>query len=283
MNKESKVNFPEEELAAELAALQEELGDRFAGNGTAANDSVWIFRQFHGVNVDEWETLASKHDLGHWLTLPMDGDTYPHLKHLQETLERLAYQTEHDSLTGVANRRAFDRILGIEMERARRAKSPLSLAIFDLDDFKSVNDLYGHSKGDEVLRAFAGLLKASTRPYDLAARYGGEEFALIMPGSGIVKAQRLLTRLLEEFRQVDFSTPEGDATFNVTCSVGLACYKGTAEMILEELLDLADGALYEAKQAGKDRVHVARMPLVEEVFNETLVRANEKQFLFGGK
>ena len=284
MPKENKITFPENELATELAALQKELGTKFMatddGNGA---DAVWVFRQFQGVTPEEWEALAEKHDLTQWLTLPLDGNAFPHLKQFQETLEKLAYQTEHDALTGLANRRAFDRILDIEVERSRRAKTPLSLAIFDLDNFKSINDTYGHPKGDEVLATFAKMLDDTTRRYDLAARYGGEEFALIMAGSGVVKAQRLLKRLLKEFKQVEFVSPDGREKFNVTCSVGLTCYKGSIDISAEEFLKLADDALYEAKTSGKDQVKVSKLPFVDNVPNDTLVQANEKQFLFGGK
>ena len=253
------------------------------GAGENLDQSVWVFRLIQGVSSEEWESIAARRDLGQWLSLPINGDAYPHLKRFQETLERLAYQTDHDPLTGLANRRAFDRILDIEIERSKRARTPLSLAIFDLDDFKRVNDTYGHQKGDEVLSTFARHLKATTRRYDLAARFGGEEFSLIMAGSGLVKAQRLLSRLLNEFKQIEFTTQDGDGTFHVTCSVGLTCYKGSVNITDKELIELADGALYEAKAAGKDQVKVSRLAFADNVPNETLVHANEKQFLFGGK
>jgi len=279
-----KIKFPENELAIELSALQEELGAlTVPGSDGKSSEAVWLFRLFQGVSPDTWEDLSTKHDFTQWLSLPINGDAFPHLKHFQETLERLAYQTEHDALTGLANRRAFDRVLDIEIDRSKRAKTPLSLAIFDLDNFKSINDTYGHPKGDEVLATFAKKLQATTRSYDLAARYGGEEFSLIMAGSGVVKAQRLLKRLLQEFKQIDFTAPDGKTIFNVTCSVGLTCYKGSIDIDINALLELADGALYEAKNSGKDQVKVSKLPFVDNVPNDTLVHANEKQFLFGGK
>lgn len=284
MRTDKTPKFPENELAAELSALQSELGDHFVSqNIDGSADAVWVFRQFQGVTPDEWENLSAKYDFTQWLTLPINGDAFPHLKRFQETLEKLAYQTEHDALTGLANRRAFDRTLDIEMERSKRARTPLSLAIFDLDNFKSINDTYGHPKGDEVLASFASKLQGTTRRYDLAARYGGEEFALIMAGSGLVKAQRLLKRLLMEFRAIEFTAPDGNSLFNVTCSVGLTCYKGSIDISAEAVLKLADDALYEAKTSGKDQVKVSKLPFVDNVPNDTLVHANEKQFLFGGK
>jgi diguanylate cyclase (GGDEF)-like protein len=281
MLKENMNRFPENELVEELATLQSELQMAFKPNGTTA-DAVWVFRRLEGLSPEQWDALASKHNLRQWLTLPVDGDSLPHLRQFQATLERLAYQTDHDPLTSLANRRAFDRVLDMEVERAKRSKTPLSLAIFDLDDFKRINDTYGHPTGDEVLATFAEKLKATTRRYDLAARFGGEEFALIMAGSGIVKAQRMLDRLLKDFRETVFHSPGGDE-FNVTCSVGLTCYKGVVDIETAELLQLADDALYEAKSAGKDQVKVSRLAFAENVPSDTLVHSNEKQFLFGGK
>ena len=124
MPKEKTIKFPENELASELALLQEELCgySNSCDNASDASEAVWIFRLFQGVSPEEWESLATKHDFNQWLTLPINGDAFPHLKQFQETLERLAYQTEHDALTGLANRRAFDRVLTVEMERSKRAK-----------------------------------------------------------------------------------------------------------------------------------------------------------------
>lgn len=284
MPKENRIEFPENELAQELTALQKELGNKLdLGVNGDGKSSVWVFRQFHGVTLEDWGTLSERFDLKNWLTLPLDGDAYPYLKHFQETLERLAYQTEHDALTGLANRRAFNRILDIEVERSKRSKTPLSLAIFDLDNFKQINDTYGHPKGDEVLACFAEVLKKGTRRYDLAARYGGEEFALIMAGSGLVKAQQLLERLIAQFKEIRFHSPDGDTTFTVTCSVGLTCFKGVVDHSVSDIISLADDALYEAKTSGKDQVKVSKLAFVDNVPNDTLVHANEKQFLFGGK
>ncbi|WP_187170373.1 GGDEF domain-containing protein [Salidesulfovibrio onnuriiensis] len=272
----------EHEVLMELNSLQKELCTR-ANEYCLKLDpepALCLFRLFPGISMTEWEDISRRHDLKQWLTLPIDGDAYPHLKQVQETMERLSYQTDHDPLTGLANRRAFDRILDIEIERSRRAGTSVSLAIIDLDDFKQVNDTYGHTKGDEVLVAFSRKVFQTTRRYDLAARLGGEEFALVLSGTGLVKAKRVLNRLLEEFRNKRFESPEGE-TFSVTCSVGLTCYKGTVDMDVKQLIDLADEALYKAKEQGKDQVLVSRIPDIDLVPQETLVQANEKQFLFG--
>ncbi|NDV19189.1 diguanylate cyclase [Pseudodesulfovibrio sp. JC047] len=284
MPKEKKINFSEQALVTELSELQKQLRCLYQTHQPCPEtNGICIFRLLENCSQERWNELAAKHDLRQWMTIPLEKAPFPHLENLQKTLEKLAYQTDHDPLTGVANRRAFDRILDIEIERSKRAKTPLSLAIFDLDDFKLVNDTYGHSKGDEVLTRFADHLQASTRRYDLAARFGGEEFALILAGSGVVKASQLLQRLLHEFEQIEFQSADKKKSFNVTCSVGFTCFKGAMNVTDKDLVNLADEALYEAKTAGKNQVKVSRLPFVDDVPNETLVQANEKQFLFGGK
>ncbi len=284
MNMEKIPKFHEDKLTAEMIALRDKLGNQLGFLGSdESTDAIWVFRLFQGISPEEWDSLATKYNLTGWLTLPVDGNAFPHVKHLQKTLERLTYQTDHDTLTGLANRRAFDRTLDIEIERSKRINIPLSLAIFDLDDFKSVNDTYGHPKGDEVLATFAKLLKETTRRYDLAVRYGGEEFALLMAGSSLQRAQRLLNRLLKDFRKIKFTSPDDKTHFNVTCSAGLTYYKGTEDIDSEALIKLADDALYEAKALGKNRIKVSPLPFVDNIPNETLVQAHEKQFLFGGK
>lgn len=115
------IEFPENELASELSALQQELR---SFNDDGDGPSVWVFRLFQGVTPDKWNEISARHDLRQWLSLPIDGDAFPHLKQFQHTLERLAYQTDHDPLTGLANRRAFDRVLDMEMERSKRASTP---------------------------------------------------------------------------------------------------------------------------------------------------------------
>ncbi|WP_243546257.1 GGDEF domain-containing protein [Pseudodesulfovibrio tunisiensis] len=284
MPKESRNSlFSESGIARELANLQTELCNLSEECGAIGNgdNAIWVFRLFQGVSPDDWVDLAKKHDFSGWLTLPIDGNAYPHLRQFQEILERLAYQTEHDPLTGLANRRAFDRTLEIEIERTKRTNAPLSLAILDLDDFKHINDTYGHPKGDEVLKQFAECLDSTTRAYDLAARIGGEEFTLLLAGAGTVKAKQMLNRVRNQLGSIRFDSPQG--AFNVTCSIGLTCYKGAVDLSTAEFIELADQALYEAKRAGKNRLEVSRLPFVDMVPKETLVHADEKQFLFGSK
>lgn len=270
-------------LLADIAALQQALCGQYseACSGRNGSPTLGVFRLFPGVDLSLWSRLSREHGLSHWLTLPLDEQAYPHLALYQDALERLTYQTDHDPLTSLANRRSFERTLDLEIERARRSRVPVSLALLDLDDFKTVNDTHGHPAGDLVLRRLAEVLEQGKRRYDLAARIGGEEFALVLSGVGLVKSAEILERILESFSTVRFEG-SGEESFSVTFSVGIASYRGNVELAVPELVSLADEALYRAKRLGKNRVTVAPLPDVDKVANEaTLVHANEKKFLFG--
>ena len=160
-----------------------------------------------------------------------------------------------DHLTGLANRRRFSESLSLEVSRAERFGGTLALVLADLDDFKRVNDLYGHQVGDEVLRRFADLMRESVREFDLAVRYGGEEFAVLLPGTDLEGGARLADRLAEALRAAVFLSRAG-VVFSVTSSFGVSAFPGSSSS--EELMLAADRALYRAKKEGKNRVVQAR-------------------------
>lgn len=266
-------------LAQELENLRAILRSK-CPDGTNSNMTA-ILRLCEELDNASWEELARSEELRDWLAVPLDGDLYPAVAQLQKRLDSLARQSERDPLTGLSNRRAFNRTLDMEMERARRNKTPLCLVLLDLDNFKSVNDTYGHPCGDKVLVTFAALLEEHKRKYDMAARIGGEEFVLILSGVSLVKAQGIVQRLLTTFRETRIDC--GETSFSVTSSAGLASYKGKVELTSEALLELADKALYEAKHSGKNRLVNAPLPdMVIPEPDKTLVHSNEKQFLFSG-
>ncbi len=274
----------EQKLLAELTLLRDELCDSVRGRSISSGkqEKLGLFRIFDNVSIAQWRKISKRLDLAGWLTLPINRDVYPHLTTLQENLDRLAYESEHDGLTGLANRRSFERFLDIELERAHRAKTAMSLAIIDLDNFKHINDTYGHPAGDKVLTRLAEIMSTQKRRYDMAARIGGEEFALIVPGSGQVRTQTLLERILKIMRRETFTTDRGE-TFSTTFSAGVASFRGSSEMSVNELMSLADKALYQAKETGKARVKLAPLPQIENIAKQTLVQASEKKFLFTGK
>jgi diguanylate cyclase (GGDEF)-like protein len=156
-----------------------------------------------------------------------------------------------DALTGIANRRACEDAFAQEVARAGRIGSSLALVVADLDDFKRINDRYGHEAGDDVLREFASVLRLTLRGSDLPGRWGGEEFVLLLPGADAEGGAELAGRVRAGLGERAFRGRDG-AIFGVTCSFGVAeLCPGEGE---RELFARADRALYEAKRHGKNRV-----------------------------
>jgi diguanylate cyclase (GGDEF)-like protein len=168
-------------------------------------------------------------------------------------------QARIDGLTALANRRHFEDQLAAELARVDRFGGPLSIVIADLDDFKDVNDRYGHPAGDVVLREFARTLEAGIRDIDVAARWGGEEFVLLLPGTDISGAIRVAERIRQALANRTILAGDGER-IPVTASFGVAAHPDAASS--EELLAAADAALYAAKRAGKNGVSAGREPLV---------------------
>lgn len=160
-----------------------------------------------------------------------------------------------DALTGLHNRRYFDKVLTQEMERARRYDQPLSLLLIDVDNFKKFNDVYGHPMGDRILATIGQSIGKVLRSIDFAFRYGGEEFVVLLPEvsiDGAIKvAERIRQRIITDSRKVLRS----DVADPVTASTGIACYPRDAGDGVA-LVALADNLLYRAKGAGKNRILV---------------------------
>lgn len=167
---------------------------------------------------------------------------------------RLFQETERlsitDSLTGLYNARHFYGVLDAEIARAVRYNTPFSLAIFDIDNFKALNDTYGHQAGDEVLQALAGAMMETARKSDLVARYGGEEFIIILPNTGKSEAFNLAYRIKDAVEAIEFLRED---SVRVTLSGGIATCPEDA-LDAKGLLYAADMALYEAKARGKKRI-----------------------------
>lgn len=172
-----------------------------------------------------------------------------------------------DGLTGLINRRQFNHRLQAEMARARRHNSPLSLALFDLDDFKKVNDLYGHPVGDRILKELGLLISENIRESDVAARYGGEEFALILPETKLIEAYDLLERLRSLVERSVFCLPDNPLTATISIGVAQVSEDHTAFSLIEE----ADAALYEAKHQGKNRVIYGVVPTPKITYKNTAI------------
>jgi diguanylate cyclase (GGDEF)-like protein len=173
------------------------------------------------------------------------------MKDYQETLEttltQLKLQSLTDELTGIKNRRAFQRQLENEYKRALRYDTPLSLLLLDLDKFKEYNDEFGHLAGDEVLRMVAKILQENSRVHDFVARYGGEEFAVVLPVTKLEGALVMGERFRRSIQQASWKLRP------MTVSIGAATL--TLDMAsIEELLLQTDKALYDAKQNGRNQV-----------------------------
>ncbi|WP_454829966.1 HDOD domain-containing protein [Pseudoxanthomonas wuyuanensis] len=169
-------------------------------------------------------------------------------------VRQLAEEVRRDPLTGVYNRTQLEHVLKKEFEAATRHGWPLSIAFIDLDDFKQINDRWGHQVGDQVLRKFAETLQQRLRGSDIVARYGGEEFLAVLPGTGERAALAVIQRILSEVSTIAM-VQVGGVALHITFSAGLAT-QGTVEQFAsaEQLLKAADEALYGAKREGRNRV-----------------------------
>jgi diguanylate cyclase (GGDEF)-like protein len=170
----------------------------------------------------------------------------------QKQLEQMAY---YDSLTDLPNRRLFEKLIEQELASMHRHGHESVVIMLDIDDFKSINDTYGHPVGDEILRQLAHLLNSNIRKYDTVSRFGGEEFIILMPKTslegGAVFAERLRKLIMEEKFIV------GSITLQITCSFGVSLLSVNEGQDSEDCYFLADKSLYKAKQSGKNRVEIA--------------------------
>jgi two-component system cell cycle response regulator len=171
---------------------------------------------------------------------------------LKKSNELLKELSNTDPLTNLNNRRYLTKALNSELLRAERTGDCLSLIILDIDNFKKINDTYGHQNGDKVLSSIAKMTQTHLRCYDIAARYGGEEFVLVLPGTSLIGGEEVAERLREEVEATSFAPPMDKLT--VTISLGVALFPSPLVDDMESLIRQADEALYRAKQKGRNRV-----------------------------
>lgn len=209
-----------------------------------------------------YETQALEAGAIDFITKPINPDVvYARVKNhveMKRTQDHLKDLTLQDALTGIANRRAFDRALDYEWRRGIRSRKPLSVIMGDVDFFKRYNDGLGHQQGDACLRAVAGIFAAAVhRPSDTAARYGGEEFACVLGDTDAQGALLVADRIRASVERLGMPHPDSDAARCVTISLGIATMVPDHQAGFLSLVEEADRRLYEAKRSGRNRVATA--------------------------
>ena len=187
---------------------------------------------------------------------------------LVQAREAMRHKAMHDTLTGVWNRGAILEMLDREVSRSHREGLSVGILIADLDHFKSVNDTYGHLAGDAVLREVTKRMQTEVRAYDAVGRYGGEEFLILLPGCNGLDTREKAERMREEIYRNPVATASGD--LRVTMSVGGVATGDWPEDTANQLLQMADLALYRAKEEGRNRTVIAGIAEHEEAHQTSL-------------
>ncbi|MHA6259242.1 diguanylate cyclase [Sporosarcina sp. CAU 1771] len=222
-----------------------EVLDQIADVARARNSTIAIT----SVNkARENKVMAYERGAMDFITKPLDTDIFlSYIVNREEMRKLIDKSVSTDGLTGVGNRRHFDDMLDYFVENANRQGSKFSLIILDLDDFKKVNDTYGHPMGDEVLRKIGEVSNKIKRETDHVFRYGGEEFAFLLNGVNAEEAFVFAERLRKKFGEITFQ--KDSESFTVTFSAGIAMYEGDRE----KLIVSADRSLYRAKRSGRNQ------------------------------
>jgi diguanylate cyclase (GGDEF)-like protein len=173
---------------------------------------------------------------------------------LEQSHQEIRALANTDDLTQIFNRRHFFELAKRELERSRRNSHALAIILFDIDDFKSINDSYGHLAGDFILKESCQACKAIVRPYDVFARFGGEEFIFLLPDTDTARAKAVADRLRLLIAQ--HVVAYNGISVRITISVGIAVFDSKKDT-LDDLISRADNALYRAKRLGKNRLEVA--------------------------
>lgn len=244
---------------ADLNPCHIELLERYAVKANLVvpivyQDKLWgLMIAHHCRDIRHWEQHEIKllSELSAQAAIAIhQGELYQQLETANQELERLAAR---DSLTQIANRHCFDRVLEKEWTRLMRSQDQLSLILCDIDSFKLYNDTYGHQAGDHCLHQVAQAIKAGVkRPADLVARYGGEEFAVILPATPLEGALRVAEEIRVRVRALGISHAES-VYGCVTLSLGVATVIPNTSLSIPILIGAADEALYRAKATGRDR------------------------------
>ena len=254
---EELVGLESDELIAELDRPLADSMMRELASGRTPHHSVELrFEHLDGhevwVNARVAEVEQSSDDPSRLLVCQVQDVT-----EAREAEHRLRHLADHDPLTGLFNRRRFGEELRRALAQARRYREALALLVIDLDNFKYVNDTYGHALGDDVLVRLADALRTRSRDSDVVGRLGGDEFAVLLPNSDAAAARAAAGGLLEEIRRSVCVHAEDGSLVQVTASIGVRPVDADAMGDDDTLLMDADVAMYDAKETGRDRVSVA--------------------------
>jgi len=235
-----------------MLTIKKELSDKISGLHIGADDFLPKPYNELELNARIYASLRTK---------GLQDELRLKNRQLEELLHKVNYMAITDALTGLFNRRRFHDVLISEYERAKRYNTPFSLVMVDIDHFKKVNDTFGHSVGDGVLKEVSAILKGSIREIDTASRYGGEEFILILPNTvkdnALVVAERMRLSIEQHtFQEIDR---------NITVSIGISGMPDEKAETDEKLVRCADFALYRAKQLGRNRTVTAEAAELEYV------------------
>lgn len=227
--------------ATELDQLKAQVSTRLSAIDTHVQD----------YRSREEQRIAKLEERGDAMRMRID-ELERETSQLRQSLQAEQQMAATDPLTRIPNRLAYQQALAEEIDRFRRFGRPVSLAVWDIDAFKAINDSYGHKAGDKVLFAVAQVLRKHLRSTDFVARVGGEEFISLLPGADLAQAQHLCEDLRRKIALIGFHF--GGTPVKVTTSVGLTELKGEDDS--ESVFDRADQALYRAKRGGRDRCEV---------------------------
>ena len=247
----------------------EDLSPPFQPCGTQSQvlANQWLERSHTGSVRFEWqsqrldtretfdaEVMLSRVPIdGRELTLAVMWD----VSERKAMIEKIRQQANFDHLTGLCNRRYFMDLAERELERARRYEKPLAVLGIDIDFFKNINDTHGHKMGDLALQKFAETCRDVVRQTDLVGRLGGEEFAVMLPDTSFERAREIAERLRKRIEESELHLPDGETVLRYTVSIGLAHLPAGQAAEVDQLLQRADAALYEAKHAGRNKVAIA--------------------------
>ncbi|MDQ7031119.1 MAG: GGDEF domain-containing protein [Desulfonauticus sp.] len=268
-------SLDKEKLLLELKRLELELQDTLVDS----NLTYILFTFLSKNNFAKVKKVLSEIDKGYnWFLLPIVKNEYELTFALLELLSTLNKYKDIDFLTTLYNKRFFEETLIRELEESKKFNVPLGIVVFDVDDFKKINDTYGHRAGDIVLKEIGKIFKNKLRSNDFACRIGGEEFGLILRGANMSYVHKVSTRILNTVGAHKFVLDNGKI-LKVTISGGGVVYAGRGEVDKNTLFEIADKNLYKAKRDGKNRCYIS-FYYEEKAMQETLISESERNILF---